>query len=98
VATGSLSPPPDLFAEGLRAALSAPAADGTLLQRCVPGSGMPLEAVEGTAALPSVANGKQKRQAQNRRYRARRKHQPQREIVSLSAARVIPRKFFFMLL
>jgi hypothetical protein len=44
------------------------------------------------------ANGKQKRQAQSRRYRARRKQQPQREIASLSAARVIPTKFFFMLL
>ncbi len=43
-------------------------------------------------------NGKQKRQAQSRRYRERRKEQQGREIAALTAARVIPIKFFFVLL
>ena len=43
-------------------------------------------------------NGKQKRQAQSRRYRQRRKEQPARETAAASAARVIPMKFFFVLL
>jgi hypothetical protein len=43
-------------------------------------------------------NGKQKRQAQNRRYRARRKEQQGRETTAVAAARVIPTRFFFVLL
>ena len=43
-------------------------------------------------------NGKQKRQAQSRRYRARRKEQQARETAALTAARVIPTKFFFVLM
>ena len=43
-------------------------------------------------------NGKQKRQAQSRRYRARRKEQQARETAALTAARVIPTKFFLVLL
>jgi hypothetical protein len=39
-------------------------------------------------------NGKQKRQAQSRRYRARRKELPARETAAVSAARVITPKFF----
>jgi hypothetical protein len=42
-------------------------------------------------------NGKQKRRAQSRRYRARRKEQPARESAALTAARVIPTKFFLVL-
>jgi hypothetical protein len=42
-------------------------------------------------------NGKQKRRAQSRRYRARRKARPARETTAPTAARVIPRKFFFAL-
>jgi hypothetical protein len=41
-------------------------------------------------------NGKQKRQAQSRRYRERRKEQEPRETAALSAARVIPTEFFFV--
>jgi hypothetical protein len=43
-------------------------------------------------------NGKQKRQAQSRRYRERRKEQSARKPAALSGARVIPTKFFFVLL
>jgi hypothetical protein len=43
-------------------------------------------------------NGKQKRRAQSRRYRARRKEQQAPEAAALPAARVIPTKFFFVLL
>jgi hypothetical protein len=39
-------------------------------------------------------NGKQKRQAQSRRYRARRKELQARETAAVSAARVIPPNFF----
>jgi hypothetical protein len=41
-------------------------------------------------------NGKQKRQAQSRRYRERRKERRQSAV--LTAARVIPAKFFFVFL
>jgi hypothetical protein len=41
-------------------------------------------------------NGRQKRQTQSRRYRERRKER--RENAALTAARVIPNKFFFVLL
>jgi len=43
-------------------------------------------------------NGKQKRRAQSRRYRERRKKRPAQQSAALTAARVIPTKFFFMLL
>ena len=43
------------------------------------------------------ADGKQKRQAQSRRYRERRKAEPERKTAALSGARVIPIKFFFVL-
>jgi hypothetical protein len=43
-------------------------------------------------------NGKQKRQAQSRRYRERRQVAPERKTVIDSAARVIPIEFFFVLL
>ena len=43
-------------------------------------------------------NGKQKRRAQSRRYRERRKKRQAQESAALTAARVIPTKFFFMLL
>jgi hypothetical protein len=43
-------------------------------------------------------NGKQKRQAQSRRYRERRKEQQAQESAAVAAARVIPSKFFFVLL
>jgi hypothetical protein len=43
-------------------------------------------------------NGRQKRQAQSRRYRERRKQRPVRETTAALAARVIPTKFFFVLL
>jgi hypothetical protein len=43
------------------------------------------------------ANGKQKRQAQSRRYRERRKDRPARETAAVTAARVIPTRFFFVL-
>jgi hypothetical protein len=51
----------------------------------------PVEAVEGTAALSS--NGKQKRQARGRRYRARRKEQP--ETTAVPAAEGHPYPDFF---
>jgi hypothetical protein len=44
------------------------------------------------------ANGKQKRQAQSRRYRERRKAAPVRNIDTSTVARVIPVNFFFVLL
>ena len=44
------------------------------------------------------ANGKQQRQAQSRRYRERRKEQQAQETAALTAARVIPTNFFFVLL
>jgi len=43
------------------------------------------------------ADGKQKRQAQSRRYRERRKAEPERKTAALSGARVIPTKFVFVL-
>jgi len=43
-------------------------------------------------------NGKQKRRAESRRYRERRKERPARETVTVTAARVIPTKFFFVLM
>jgi hypothetical protein len=43
-------------------------------------------------------NGKQRRRAQGRRYRARRKEQRARETAAVTAARVIPTNFFFLLL
>jgi hypothetical protein len=43
-------------------------------------------------------NGTQKRQAQSRRYRERRKAAPERKAVTASAARIIPIKFLFVLL
>jgi len=42
--------------------------------------------------------GKQKRQAQGRRYRERRKERQAGEAAVVTAARVIPTKFFFVLL
>jgi hypothetical protein len=42
-------------------------------------------------------NGKQKRQAQSRRYRARRKELQARETAAVKTARVIPPNFFFVL-
>ena len=44
------------------------------------------------------ANGKQQRQAQSRRYRERRKEQQAQETAAITAARVIPTNFFFVLL
>jgi hypothetical protein len=44
------------------------------------------------------ANGKQKRQVQSRRYRERRKERQAQESAAVAAARVIPSKFFFVLL
>ena len=44
------------------------------------------------------ANGKQKRQAQSRRYRERRKERQAQESAAVTAARVIPTRFFFVLL
>ena len=44
------------------------------------------------------ANGKQQRQAQSRRYRERRKERQAQESATVAAARVIPIKFFFVLL
>jgi hypothetical protein len=44
------------------------------------------------------ANGKQKRQAQSRRYRECRKERQAQETAAVTAARVIPTIFFFMLL
>ena len=44
------------------------------------------------------ANAKQKRQAQSRRYRERRKAVPERKTAARNAARVIPIEFFFVLL
>jgi hypothetical protein len=44
------------------------------------------------------ANGKQKRQAQSRRYRECRKERQAQETSAVTAARVIPTIFFFMLL
>lgn len=41
-------------------------------------------------------NGKQKRQAQSRRYRERRRERQAQESAVLTAARVIPIKFFFV--
>lgn len=43
-------------------------------------------------------NGKQKRQAQSRRYREHRKEQQGRETAAVTAARVIALRFFFVLL
>lgn len=43
-------------------------------------------------------NGKQKRQTQSRHYRERRKERQARETAAVTAARVIPTKFFFVLL
>lgn len=43
-------------------------------------------------------NGKQKRQVQSRRYRERRKERQAQETAAVTAARVIPTKFFFVLL
>jgi hypothetical protein len=43
-------------------------------------------------------NGKQKRQAQSRRYRECRKEQRAQTATAVGAARVIPSKFFFVLL
>ena len=40
-------------------------------------------------------NGQQKRQAQSRHYRERRKDRQAREAAAVTAARVIPTKFFF---
>ncbi len=42
-------------------------------------------------------NGKQKRQAQSRRYRERRRERQARESAVVTPARVIPTKFFFVL-
>ena len=42
--------------------------------------------------------GKQRRQAQSRRYRERRKAEPERKTAAVSGARVIPTKFFPVLL
>jgi hypothetical protein len=42
-------------------------------------------------------NGKQKRQAQSRRYRERRRERQAQEAAFVTAARVIPTKFFFAL-
>jgi len=42
--------------------------------------------------------GKQKRRAQSRRYRERRKERQAQETAAVTAARVIPTKFFFVLL
>jgi hypothetical protein len=42
-------------------------------------------------------NGKQKRQAQSRRYRERQKADPERKTAALRGARVIPTNFFFVL-
>jgi hypothetical protein len=42
-------------------------------------------------------NGKQKRQAQSRRYRERRRERQAGESALVTAARVIPTKFFFVL-
>jgi hypothetical protein len=44
------------------------------------------------------ANGRQKRQAQSRRYRERRKERQAQESAAVAAARVIPIQFFFVLL
>jgi hypothetical protein len=44
------------------------------------------------------ANGKQKRQAQSRRYRECRKERQAQETAAVTTARVIPTIFFFMLL
>jgi hypothetical protein len=44
------------------------------------------------------ANGKQRRQAQSRRYRERQKERQAQENAAIAAARVIPIKFFFVLL
>ena len=44
------------------------------------------------------ANGRQKRQAQSRRYRERRKERQAQESATVVAARVIPINFFFVLL
>jgi len=41
-------------------------------------------------------NGKQKRQAQSRRYRERRRERQAQESAVITAARVIPIKFFFV--
>ena len=43
-------------------------------------------------------HGKQKRQAQSRRYRERRKERQAQESAAVTAARVIPTEFFFVLL
>jgi len=43
-------------------------------------------------------NGKQKRRAQSCRYRERRKERPAQESAAAAPARVIPTKFFFVLL
>ena len=43
-------------------------------------------------------NGKRKRQAQSRRYRERRKERQAQESTAVTAARVIPTRFFFVLL
>ncbi len=42
-------------------------------------------------------NGKQKRQAQSRRYRERQRERQAQETPFVTAARVIPTKFFFVL-
>ncbi len=44
------------------------------------------------------SNGKQKRQAQSRRYREHRRERQARETAAVACARVIPIKFFFLLL
>ena len=43
-------------------------------------------------------SGKQKRRAQSRRYRERRKERQAQQSAAVTAARVIPTKFFFVLL
>jgi len=53
---------------------------------------------KGRRRYRQSANGKEKRRAQSRRYRARRKERQARESAALTAARVIPTKFFLVLL
>lgn len=45
-----------------------------------------------------TANGKQVRRAQSRRYRIRQKERKEQKADAVGGARVIPRKFFFVLL